>query len=270
MDIELTVALVAAVAALVVALVTAWWNSRTARHVASLQSETQAGMARLQSELGRQSDDRARALEAREVLDRYRKPLMAAAEDLRGRVANIRMKGFWVYFPDEGHRGHIARVGTLYRLAAFLGWVEVLHRELTYLAFETQAETKEVAKALERVSRTLATDRYDRVEGDPLLMLWREEQRAIGGLMLLREGRLGVIGFEVFAAEFEARHAPWFESFMADLHNPAARSTRRLELLQLHLENLVTLLDTEGLYAASSGPVAIAAEDAPTEVRPIR
>ena len=74
--------------------------------------------------------------------------------------------------------------------------------------------------------------------------------------MLQSGGSHGVLGFEVFAEEFDARYASWFESFLADLHLPEAKGSTRLKLLERYLKSLVELLDTEGLYARRSRQAA--------------
>ena len=59
---------------------------------------------------------------------------------------------------------------------------------------ETEQDTKDVAETLARIGRTFATDSLD----SPELMLWREEQRAIGGLMQESGESSRILGFESF------------------------------------------------------------------------
>jgi hypothetical protein len=63
---------------------------------------------------------RERRLAARERLDRYRAPLLAAVDDLGRRVNNIRNDGFLAYLDIEGRR-NMAVHSTLFRLAQYPG-----------------------------------------------------------------------------------------------------------------------------------------------------
>jgi hypothetical protein len=48
-------------------------------------------------------------------------------------------------------------------------------RRLTYLDYGNTVETKEVLELLETVSSRLATDGFDNSDGNPRLMLWKDE-----------------------------------------------------------------------------------------------
>jgi hypothetical protein len=127
-----------------------------------------------------------RQLAAREKLDRYREPLLTAADGLGSRVNNIRNDGFLSYL-GVPERQRTAMLGTLFRFAQLFGWTEILYGSFDRLRFERDTSTKAVADALRDIGRLLAVDRVDRT--DPAdatttrLMIWREEQRAIGELM---------------------------------------------------------------------------------------
>jgi len=104
-----------------------------------------------------------RRLAAREKLDRYREPLLTAADDLGSRINNIRHHGFLFYLGVSG-RERTALLGTLFRFAQFLGWVEILYGSFDRLRFETDKDTKTVAHILKTISKTLAVDRLDRTD----------------------------------------------------------------------------------------------------------
>jgi hypothetical protein len=164
MDTDVLVALItaglAALGAVASAIWTSWSNARSRAAEASaaqalegfraqqaerdirLRLDTERALAELNDRLARQSKAEDRELEARAVLDAYRRPLLAAADDLRGRITNLRRKGFAAYFDAEDHRAEVAKLGTLYRFAAYLGWIETMSRQLTYLQFETDEDTR--------------------------------------------------------------------------------------------------------------------------------
>jgi hypothetical protein len=84
-------------------------------------------------------------------------------------------------------RERAALLGTLFRFAQFFGWTEIIYAYSGRLRFESDADTVEVANKLRAIARTLAVDRLDRTDladfTSTRLMIWREEQRAIGELM---------------------------------------------------------------------------------------
>ncbi|MGN6257990.1 MAG: hypothetical protein ACTHN3_09630 [Solirubrobacterales bacterium] len=189
-----------------------------------------------------------RQIEAKAELARYRKPLLEAAFDLGARIDNIQNKGFDGYM-RFGDRRDIAIESTLYRFARYFGTLEILRSQLTFLEFQNAEETKSVADQIVQIGGVLSSDRY---EG---LMLWREEQRAIGEEALRREedGSLHCVGFATFVEEFEQRTGPWFRRFQTELEQDRlAASSKRLRAAQVRLQQLVHQLDEEGRYEDSS------------------
>jgi hypothetical protein len=192
-----------------------------------------------------------RQIEAKAELARYRKPLLEAAYDLGARIDNIQNSGFESYM-RSGDRRTIALMSTLYRFARYFGTLEILRSQLTFLELQTAEETKSVAGRIVQIGGALSSDGHDG------LMLWREEQRAIGEETLGRaDGDLYCVGFATFVQEFEQRTGPWFQRFQDELEQgrPAVES-ERLRVVQGHLQQLVHQLDEEGRYEdASKNPV---------------
>ncbi len=158
-----------------------------------------------------------RRLAAREKLDRYREPLLIAVDDLGSRINNIRNDGFLFYLGVRG-RERTALLGTLFRL-------------------------------LRSIGRTLATDRLDRADPSDAtttqLMIWREEQRAIGEVMRAGDDPPRCMSFDSFVSEYDSRFATWFETFASQL-DPASTPRRdRLAKLQRLLASLIRKLDVD-------------------------
>lgn len=199
-------------------------------------------MESLRSELASAERRATSADEAQKVVETFRRPLLAASVEFKRRLGNILHGGFFVYLGSDPHRTRMALLSTAYRLAAYLGWRELLNRRLTYLPYEDNERTKAVLALLEDVSTQLARD------DSAHLMLWKDEQRAIGGLML-NEDQTGIIGFEEFFGEFEGKFAAWLESFIDDLQRPAVQDPAgRLRRLEMSLDRLIAGLDSEGVY----------------------
>lgn len=108
------------------------------------------------------------------------------------------------------------------------------------LKFDQDDDTRVVNELLGRIRRVFASDQID---GDRL-MVWREEQRAIGELMHAAEGydSVHVIGFSTFLDQHSSRFAPWLSSFERDIQARGTVQSPRLAELQELLGRLVAEL----------------------------
>ena len=197
-----------------------------------------------------------RQLAAREKLDRYREPLLTAADGLGSRVNNIRHDGFLSYL-NVPERQRTALLGMLFRFAQLFGWTEILYGTFDRLRFETDASTKAVADALRDIGRLLAVDRVDRTDpADPTttqLMIWREEQRAIGELMRVDSDPPRCLSFDSFTRQYDQHFSPWFATFAGQLDPVSTPSSERLAELQRLLADLVRELDVDSIVLRADG-----------------
>jgi len=232
------VALITSAVSALIAIFSAVWTARQNMKLEELKHGLQQA-----------AKEEERLLEAKAELDRYREPLVAAANELGDRIDNIRHRGFPVYLRTEGPRRETALRGTLFRFAQYFGWIEILHTSLNYLRFEHDEDTKVVADLLSHIGRTFATDKLDWTNGyeSSRLMIWREEQRAIGELMRdVRDGTTpGCVSFASFVDQFEIRYSKWFRTFAADLVSVDVKNSERFARLQKLLAKLVVQLDEE-------------------------
>jgi hypothetical protein len=94
-----------------------------------------------------------------------------------------------------------------------------------------------------------AADEFDRTGEDDFttsrLMLWREEQRAIGELMRHAGDEPRCVSFNSFAADYDSCFSRWFATFASHLDAKSASRTNMLGELQRVLERLVRQLDVE-------------------------
>jgi hypothetical protein len=189
-------------------------------------------------------EKRHRQAAARDKLDTYRAPMLAAVDDLGRRINNIRHDKFLAYLGVED-RSDEAILSTLFRFAQYLAWKEIVHGSADRLRFESDEATKEVATSISKVAWILSIDRFDRtVEADfrtSRLMLWGDEQRAIGELMRGTDGM--PLGFNSFTQKYDAEFEKWFRSFAAQLRSESAHQTDRLTELQRVLAGLARQLD---------------------------
>lgn len=165
-------------------------------------------------------------------LERFREPLLAAADDLHHRIRAIREHGF-LDFLEDPDRSPVALLGTCYRLGKYWGTVEALYGTVDLLQFERSDSTGRVSQLLAEIGRTFATDEYGNG-----FMVWREEQRAIAELMQRGAEGQRVIGVATFAERYDS-FAPWFRSWDQGLRAAGAADHPRLAALQQRLQELV-------------------------------
>lgn len=204
------------------------------------QSRIAEGLARLNHELDAEVQRRAalfdRDLRAEEVLSRYREPLAAAAFDLQSRLYNILRLDFFGKWGGEHERADEALGTTFFRIAQYFGWSEILRRDIQYLSFPEDDETRRVAQLQAEISKCFLTDRYG-----PALMVWRDEQRAIGEGMIVEEhGKVLCMGYARFRQRGDETFDMWSEWLRSQLQDPSAQ-TRLIDAQHLLCELVETL-----------------------------
>jgi len=219
------------IAALVSAIV-AFRQSRMDERVARLNSD-------LETEVHKRTALFDRELHAEEVLARYREPLAAAAFDLQSRLYNILKLDFFAKFGGDHPRREEALRTTLFRLAQYLGWTEILRRDIQFLSFPEAEDTQRVAGLQSDIAKRLLTD-----EDGLALMIWSDEQRAIGELMIVEEhGKVLCMGYARFRDACDDTFAPWCERLRGEVTQESARD--RLRDVQHVLCDLVEALDRQ-------------------------
>ncbi len=203
---------------------------RLARQKNNLEAELHERIARVD-----------RQLNAEELLTRYREPLAAAAFDLQSRFWNVLEQDFFVKFGGAHERSADARMTTLFRFAQYFGWTEILRREIQFLSFPTAQETRDVADLQQRIAERLA-----RSAADEPLMIWVDEQRAIGERMIVEAGdKIRCMGYGGFCDAYDDCFARHFARVRDDLAAPA--SMARYRDVQQLLCDLVVTLDKDHL-----------------------
>jgi hypothetical protein len=152
-----------------------------------------------------------------QLLARYSEPLARAAFDLQSRLYNISRKWF-LTSPDtpDDYR----RLSTLWLLGQFLGWLEIVRREVQVIEYGDIHKTAELQRHIFDVVDILSTNSID----DPTLRVFRAEQRAIGELMVTERifgdsRHSDVLGYAAFVERLEtdAAFVRWFSRWSDDL-----------------------------------------------------
>jgi hypothetical protein len=212
---------------------------------------------RLASRLEEERRAKTKAELVAELMARYRDPLLQAAFDLQSRIYNIVEQGFLQthYCNGTDSTKEYARENTLYVLADYLGWVEILRREVRFLNLGEEVANRAWTERLVAVRITLLSDRFS-----PRFRIFNGQQRAIGEIMIKTEGgedRLETVGYAGFLA---CQHKPefdrWFVDLRADIdalaNDPDAGHQQRLVALQHALVDLIDLLDPDQVRIQTS------------------
>lgn len=250
-------ALVGGLAALVSATVALRQHGH-ARELASQKNELEEKLAQRNSDLAKEREEHSkrfeRTLNAQDVLTKYSAPLASAAYDLQSRCWNIVEKDFFTKFGRDHDRFEDAQITTLFRFAQYFGWTEILRREVQFLSFPDQDETEGVSKLMSDLSRAIASS-----EENELLMIWADEQRAIGEHMIVESagGSPRCMGYATFRAAYLTTFAPLFARVVNDLDE--ATGKQRLRAVQKHSCELVAALDKD-VARYEGQPMALAQE----------
>lgn len=194
---------------------------------------------------------RSRAEDAERIVHRYRDPLIRAAFDLQSRLYNIAMNDFLGKYLVRGAPAEqeYARESSLYVIAEYFGWVEILRREVQFLDLRDVGRNRELSERLDRISRAFLAERPDTT-----LRAFRGEQRALGEVMThaLPSGVRECIGYAAFVARRQdADFTRWFGPLAASVDRLAGAPTHghpRLVEVQHALIDLIDFLDPDHEY----------------------
>jgi hypothetical protein len=201
--------------------------------------------------LNYQIGKRARQAQTQDLMARYRDPLLWAVHDLRRRIRTILDEEFlrrYLVGGDEFMRPY-ARRHTTFVLAQYLGWVEILRRDIGFLDLGDRRSNRKVVELLSIIRRVLFA-----ADLDPVFSVPSGQQRAVGELMIKGEevtpGRARCIGFAEFSRRLddEPEFAAWFatiEEGIAEYAHGAEGRSERLAELNVRLSDLIDFLDPD-------------------------
>jgi hypothetical protein len=116
-------------------------------------------------------------------MSRYREPLLRAAFDLQSRIYNIVKQNFLIRYLQRGNpvEQDYACRNTMFVLAEYLGWIEILRRGVQFLDLGDVERNRSLVDRVEAITTVLLADRpYP----DATFQVFRGQQRAIGELMM--------------------------------------------------------------------------------------
>jgi hypothetical protein len=214
----------------------------------NLRSAQAIALEKAKDQLIRGREAATKADEAARVVARYRDPLLRSAYDLQSRIYNVYRPGGF----RGGRDPEYFRLNTLFLFAEFLGWLEIIRREVQFLDIGAVQETRNLSRMLQEVQDQMSTT--SRLRDN--VYLYRGHQRAIGELMLMPvEGhttagpRYECMGYAAFVAALEdPAFAKWFTRLgdaVDRLRDDERNRPERLVRVQHALIDLINLLDPD-------------------------
>ncbi len=220
MDIEVKVAVISAFVALISAGISVRGQMRLARFHAKKQAEA--------------------------ILAKYREPLLRAAYELQSKIYNIvRQNLLKVYYVNGSDaEKEYALQNTLYVIAQYFGWTEILRREIQFLDLGEVRATRKIARLQENICHLFLLD------SDSLgrrFRIFRGEQRAIGECMITNDPNgSSCTGYAAFVQQQDPAFRKWFDRLGMDIDELAQASepySARLVMIQRALIDLIDFLD---------------------------
>jgi hypothetical protein len=206
----------------------------------------------LDFELERRKKQEDAAAVAQRILHRYRDPLLDAAQTLQSRSFNIVANGYLATFLhcDDPDEEAYARKYTVFAVAEYMTWVEIVRRELRFLDVGDEDRNRQL---MARLTQTQVTLQSDKIRGP--FRVFRGRQRAIAELMMTPTGategpRKECIGYAAFCDRLDEDEAfaGWFTRLLDEVDALVNRDNDdRIIQLQNDLVDLIDHLDPKAL-----------------------
>lgn len=181
----------------------------------------------------------------------YGEPLLRAAYELASRLYNIGAQQFLATFMvhGTGQEPEYARESTLFVIAQYFAWVEIVRRDVQYLSPNDARREASLVRRLDRVRHTFGSTELT----EPTLRMFRVQQRALGELMMERpdgDHLWSCMGYAQFHARLaQADFSHWFEPLnqaLDALSLDYERHRSRLVAVQQTLLDVIAEMDPRG------------------------
>ncbi|MDW4500134.1 hypothetical protein R5H30_19260 [Sulfitobacter sp. D35] len=241
-DPTIVAGMVSAAIGLLTALVLAIVNT-------GLSRQTESSLRRMDARIDEEKSRRERLFEKQDIVARYRDPLLHAAFDLQSRIYNISEQGFLQRYLANGNdrEQKYAVENTVFLVAQFLGWTELVRQDIRFMEMEEQEKTQALRKLQDGVYASFQTDALG-----PVFRLFAGEQRAVGELMIRREtGGSHCLGYASFLTGRPPEMDRWLDPLREDIQRYATSPVilcQRLVPIQHSLIDILALLDPGHVY----------------------
>lgn len=208
----------------------------------------QTRIARLTDRLTKQREAESREAQTAALMSKYRNPLLRSATDLQSRLYNIHQQNFLKRFYHQSPSAqNYAINNTLYVVAEYFGWVEILRREVQFLDLGDLELNRRLSELLVNINQAFA---HYKPKG--AFQLHNGDQRAIGEIMTVPRPGSEMIGYDCIGyATFvkkmgDPEFAGWFAKLKDDIDtmgNAPKIDAERLVLIHSKLIDLIDFLD---------------------------
>lgn len=202
--------------------------------------------SRLEHRLQLERHLQSKAEKTEEIISRYREPLLLAANSLQSRFHNGVGGEYLHRFLHCGdpEEERYARDFTVYAVAEYLCWVEIIRRDLRFLDLGSEGRTREFNRHLERVS-WIFLDINEHLQ--PQFRIFRGQQRAIGELMMVSAAGGGTecLSYPAFVSKLDndPEFARWFKRLRQDVDTFVTQDWQG-NIRQVHVQwALIDLID---------------------------
>ncbi len=218
----------------------------------AFQEQQKKQLIALQHKLEQESKKQTKEQLVKELIGKYREPLLTAAFDLQSRIYNIVEINFLDNYYINGTKleKEYASDNTLYVIAEYFGWVEIIRREIQFLNLIEVIENRKFLQLINQINQRFLEGRIDRT-----FRIFRGEQRAIGEIMMTplsannNSPSRECIGYATFVLkQKDPDFSCWFEKLRQDIEvlaNEPGKHSQRLIKLQHALVELIDFLDPE-------------------------
>ncbi len=199
-------------------------------------------VAKMNATIAEKRDENLHKQQAQLILSKYREPLINAAYELQSRIFNILRLKFLDKFYIRGNEREkqYAVENTIYVIAQYLGWIEIIRREIQFLDLGELETTKKLSNLEDHICELFLDTRLGTV-----LRIFRGNQRAIGEIM---ESNSQCLGYAAFVQNQDPDFQYWFEPLREDIDLLAKEldkhNTRLIEL-QHALIDIIDFLDPD-------------------------
>lgn len=230
---EIVTAIIAAVVAVTSAIISIYGQTR---------------ITKLADRLAKQREAESREAQTAALVSKYRDPLLRSAMDLQSRLWNIHQNRILQRSDSraQAERDYLIH-NTLYVIAEYFGWVEILRREVQFLDFGDFEMTRRLTELFVSITQAFNTHRLD-----PTLQVFNGEQRAIGEIMMIQRStdqpvRYECIGYATFMRRMsDPEFSRWFMRLKDNLEmmvNESHAGRERIVLIHSKLIDLMNFLD---------------------------
>ncbi len=199
-------------------------------------------VAKMNATIAEKRDENLHKQQAQLILSKYREPLINAAYELQSRIFNILRLNFLDKFYIRGNEREkqYAVENTIYVIAQYLGWIEIIRREIQFLDLGELETTKKLSNLEDHICELFLDTRLGTA-----LRIFRGNQRAIGEIMISNNQCLG---YAEFVHNKDTNFQYWFQPLREDIELLATEldkhNTRLIEL-QHALIDLIDFLDPD-------------------------